>query len=252
MFDRGQYFQRLGFDGAPGPSAATLCALHEAHLFAVPFENLDIHRGQVIRIDPDVLFTKIVTRHRGGFCYELNTLFALLLRDLGFSVTLLSARVKSKKGGFGPEFDHMALLVEASGGLWLADVGFGESFRRPMPLAPAQPQSDVGGTYRLMRRGDEEWVLESRTGGNTWEAEYLFTLTPRALADYEPMCHYHQTSPESHFTRNRIFSVARRDGRISLTDTKLIVHRDGVRSEQDVPPEAWSDALFEHFGVRLD
>jgi len=67
--------------------------LHEAHLLAVPFENLDIVLGRAIVLDEASLWTKIVDHHRGGFCYELNGLFALLLRALGFQVDLLSAAV---------------------------------------------------------------------------------------------------------------------------------------------------------------
>ena len=88
--------------------------MHRAHLLAVPFENLDIHLGRPISLDQDALFGKIVTRRRGGFCYELNGLFALLLRELGFEVTLLSAGVARADGGFGPEFDHLTLLVSES------------------------------------------------------------------------------------------------------------------------------------------
>ena len=76
-----------------------MCALHEAHLLAVPFENLDIHLGREIVLDVASLWTKIIEQNRGGFCYELNGLFALLLRALGFQVDMLSAAVASSTGG---------------------------------------------------------------------------------------------------------------------------------------------------------
>src|SRR3954469_4622706 len=105
------YLRRINYPGNQAPTAAILCELHRAHLLAVPFENLDIHLGRAISLNQDALFNKIVTRRRGGFCYELNGLFALLLRGLGFEVTLLAAGVARADGGFGPEFDHMTLHV---------------------------------------------------------------------------------------------------------------------------------------------
>src|SRR5689334_21580804 len=105
------YLHRIGYHGGLEPTAANLRDLHRAHRVAVPFENLDIHVGRPIVLDQDALFDKIVTRRRGGFCYELNGLFAVLLRALGFDVALLSAGVARADGGFGPEFDHLTLLV---------------------------------------------------------------------------------------------------------------------------------------------
>jgi N-hydroxyarylamine O-acetyltransferase len=111
MFDLPAYLQRLNYTGPLTSSAETLRALHQAHLLAVPFENLDIPLGRPIIPEEAALFRKIVEEGRGGFCYELNGLFAALLRELGFKVTLLSARVARAEGGFGPEFDHLTLLV---------------------------------------------------------------------------------------------------------------------------------------------
>src|SRR5215213_9188134 len=105
------YLRRINYRGEFAPTAAALRELHRAHLLAVPFENLDIHLGRPIVLEQQALFDKIVTRWRGGFCYELNGLFALLLRDLGFNVTLLAAGVARADGSFGPEFDHLTLLV---------------------------------------------------------------------------------------------------------------------------------------------
>src|SRR5689334_17036776 len=109
MLDIPTYLQRIAYRGSLQPTAATLRALHQAHMLAVPFENLDIHLGRPLLLDRPALFEKIVARRRGGFCYELNGLFAALLQALGFDVTMLSARVARTQGGFGPEFDHLTL-----------------------------------------------------------------------------------------------------------------------------------------------
>lgn len=106
------YLARIGYTGPPSPDAETLRRLHRAHLLSVPFENLDIGLKRRIVCDAEASIRKIVEQGRGGFCYELNGAFAELLAQLGFRVTLLSARVVKRDGGYGPEFDHLTLRLE--------------------------------------------------------------------------------------------------------------------------------------------
>jgi N-hydroxyarylamine O-acetyltransferase len=244
-----------------------LQALHRAHLLAVPFENLDIHLGRPIRLEQGALFDKIVTRRRGGFCYELNGLFALLLRGLGFDVTLLAAGVARADGGFGPEFDHLTLLVKPPSAepmtrnllspishlpspTWLADVGFGDSFRAPLRFVEGVEQERHGRAYRLDRDG-EHYTLQQRDAA-AWAPQYRFTLQSHAWEEYAGMCRYHQTSPESSFTRKRVCTLATPDGRVTLSEHTLIVTMHGQRTEQLLPDElAFYAALREHFGVDL-
>src|SRR5947208_6703511 len=105
------YLKRMGYAGPLKPNSNLLRDLHRAHLFAVPFENLDIAFGRKIICDEDAFLRKIIERHRGGFCYELNGAFAALLRSLRFQVSLLSARVPREDGSLSPEFDHLTLRV---------------------------------------------------------------------------------------------------------------------------------------------
>ena len=123
MVDVAAYLDRIGYRGATDPTAENLRALQSAHLFSVPFENLDISLGRKITVQQESILNKVVGLRRGGFCYELNGAFAALLREFGFDVTLLSARVARANGGEGPEFDHLTLLVDVAEP-WLADVGF--------------------------------------------------------------------------------------------------------------------------------
>jgi N-hydroxyarylamine O-acetyltransferase len=243
------YLERIGCAQPLDPSAEALRSLHRAHLFTVPFENLDIHLGRKIVCDEDRILHKIVNEHRGGFCYELNGAFAALLRSLGFRVTLLSARVAREDGSYGPEFDHLTLCVDLDEP-WLADVGFGEGFLEPLRLDPGMEQGQSGRIYRLTRI-DGGFVLEVMAEGR-WKKEYAFTLQPRELPDFAGMCHYHQTSPDSHFTRQRICSLATPEGRITLSDEKLIETRGGTRQEKLLSgSQQWRAELRERFGVVL-
>lgn len=245
------YLQRIKYVGEVLPTEATLRSLHRAHLFTVPFENLDIHLGRQIVCDEDRVLRKIVNEHRGGFCYELNGAFAALLRALGYRVTLLSARVAREDGTYGPEFDHLTLLVDLKE-LWLADVGFGEGFLEPLRLESRTEQEQSGRVYRLTSSPTPTgsgFGLEVMAEGR-WKEEYAFTLRPRELQEFAGMCHYHQTSPESHFTRHRICSLATPEGRVTLSDGKLIETRGSSRQERLLSgDQEWRAKLRELFGV---
>lgn len=243
------YLERINYTGSLAPTAETLRDLQVAHLSAVPFENLSIHVKEPIVLEDEALFTKIVERRRGGFCYEANGLFAALLRELGFDVTMLSAGVANAEGGFGPDFDHMTLMVTLDE-RWLADVGFGDSFLEPLLLDERGEQAQGSRAYRIVPDG-AHLIMMQRDDGGEWKAQYRFTLQPHQYADYAEMCRYHQTSPQSHFTKARICSRATEDGRITLSDLRLITtSKSGGRQERTLTSqEEYADTLREHFGI---
>ena len=244
------YLDRIAYTGPVAPTTEVLRNLHRAHMRSVPFENLDIALGRKIVCEEDAFVQKIVERRRGGFCYELNGAFAGLLRAIGFDVTLLSARVPRDDGSNSPEFDHLALRVDLDKP-WLADVGFGDSFLEPLELRSGAEQSQNGWTYRIGDCGNA-LCTERAERDTAWKRQYSFTLTPRSLDDFAAMCHYHQTSTESPFTRKSICSMATPDGRITVADRKLIFTRNGTREERPLASEAeWRATLKEHFDVVL-
>lgn len=250
MLEVRAYLDRIGYSGAIEATAETLRALHRAHLLAVPFENLDIALGRKIVVDEAAILRKIVELRRGGFCYELNSAFAGLLRALGFEVTLLSARVARSDGGEGPEFDHLTLRVDLEEP-WLADVGFGDSFLEPLRLEAETEQSDPAGAFRLMETAGR-WQMQKRDSDGNWIAQYSFSLLPRRLEEFAGMCHVHQTSPESSFTQKRICSRATAEGRITLSEMKLIVTSSGRREETRIGSEEECQKILQReFGIRL-
>lgn len=224
------------------PTLETLRMLHERHLCAAPFENLDIRLGVPIVLEPNKILDKIVARRRGGFCYELNGAFAWLLSALGYDVTMLSAEVARSDGGFGIPFDHMTLRVDIGGASWLADVGFGESFSHPIPLVENSP-----GDYRLMKDGDHFVLMHGS------KPKYRFTLAPRRLEDFEHACRYQQTSPDSTFTQRVVTTRLTPDGRVTLSQERLVLHRGGERTETKIDNDVeWRRALETHFDIVLE
>jgi len=244
------YLDRIAYTGPLDANEDVLRGLHRAHMLSVPFENLDIGLGRTIVCDEDAFIRKIVPKRRGGFCYELNGAFAALLRAIGFRVTLLSARVPREDGSISPEFDHLALKVDLDEP-WLADVGFGDSFVQPLRLTFDAAQSHDRRTYRLVDSGNS-LQMERQDENGAWKPQYLFSMTPRCLDEFAPMCHYHQTSPESPFTRKSVCSMATKDGRITVAERKLIRTRNGIKEETLLVSDAeWQAALEKYFAVVL-
>ena len=250
ILDIPAYLDRIQYRGSIIPSPATLRNLQLAHLLNVPFENLSIHYSEPIVLDDAALFDKIVTRWRGGFCYELNGLFAALLRGLGFEVRKLSARVANAAGVFGPDFDHMTLLVQLDEP-WLADVGFGDSFRVPLRLNETGDQVQGERSYRIGAQEDR-LLMWQREQEQDWKPQYSFTLDSFEYPDYSGMCHFHQTSPDSHFTRARVCTRATPRGRVTLSDLRLITTEAGQRNERMLAnEEEYAQVLYDEFGVRI-
>lgn len=244
------YLERLNYQGSCEPTLRTLQALHEAHLLAVPFENLSIYYGQPIMLDEEALYEKIVRRRRGGFCYELNGLFAILLRAMGFDVTLLSAHMAHAAGEFGPDIDHLTLLVHLADE-WLADVGNGDSFRRPVRVQDALAHVEGAQAYRL-ERDSTSWIVQRGARDGRWTPEYRFTMQPHELSDFTDRCHYYQTSPDSHFTHGRMCSLATPLGRMTLRDLRLMTTIQGTRKEWLLrSDEEYREVLATRFGIVL-
>ena len=240
------YLARLGATSAPPATAAGLAQLHAAHLRRIPFENLDIHLGVPIVLGAVASARKITEEGRGGFCYELNGAFGALLRTLGFAVELREARVLTPAGDAGTPFGHVCLVVRTDDGPLLADVGFGRSHDAPLRLVAGLQQPDAAGSFEL--RAAAGGALELVQDG---VPQNRILPAARELADFAGGCEFHQTSPESMFTRGPVATIRTAAGRATLAGLHLIETSDEGREERDLEPGELGDALAEHFGIVL-
>ncbi len=245
------YLKRINYHGPLAPTVETLHRLHYTHVLAIPFENLDIHLGRPILLDEDHLFGKMVTRRRGGFCLELNGLFATLLRELGFSVTLLASSVADGEcSPSAPKFDHLALLVWLEEP-WLADVSFGNRFVEPLRLNELGEQGQQNNIFRRLRQDGEGMRLEWNQD-NRWVRAYYFDLQPRRLSHFAEVCYYLQTSPQSIFTQKRICYRATPEGQILLRDRQLVITANGQRYERELArQDDYVATLRKYFDIEL-
>lgn len=233
------YLERIGLHEAPEASVDGLEQMQRAHLETVPFENIDIIKGRVpLALDEDALFDKIVSRRRGGICYELNLLFAEALRALGFNLEI--------RGGihpkYGDDMDHLLLVVEApdGGAPLVADVGFAYNFARPLRLEVGVEQNDGRDRYRLepaLEHGDG-YVRIVRIAGMAGEGaeSELFSFGPNSCtaADCRARCDWLCVSPESRFTQGPLVCLDAAAGRQTLSANHLITTCGAERTVVDI------------------
>jgi N-hydroxyarylamine O-acetyltransferase len=164
---------------------------------------------------------------------------------------MISARAYVRdKNAFGNEFDHMALLVRLKK-IYLVDVGFGDCFRSPLAM-PDGMLKDISGFYRLTSDYDNGYQLQKIDADN-WQPIYKFTETPRMLPDYEEMCFYHQTSPNTHFTQRSICTLATENGRISLSDSYLTVTEGNNKRKIPITSNAYYRKIMsEYFRINIE
>lgn len=240
------YLQRIGYAGTLDPTLETLIALQRAHLFAIPYENLDIHRGGTLSLDIETIFDKLVTQKRGGWCYEMNSLLAWALGELGFDVTLLSSDVVSEMSGDGAGGDHLVLMVELDRP-YLVDVGFGNGLLDPIPLEPGTYTQRFL-TFHLLNEGDR-WYFQNHPYGGSG---FVFTLQPRTIEHFTARCHYLQTSPESGFVRTTVCHRFTQDGIVTLRGATLRrITEAGVSDEIVDNPATYEQVLNRLFDLRL-
>lgn len=175
--------------------------------------------------------------------------FNELLKQIGYKTKLVSARVFDGSD-FGPEYDHLAIIAEIGGEKFLTDVGFGDFTAEPLRFVLDDEQADANGFYKITKRDEEYFeVLEKK--GESWESEYIFKDTERDLQEFSEMSEFHQTSPESHFTRGKICSLMTNNGRKTLTDQNYIETENGEKTETKINSEReFNEHLEREFNIK--
>lgn len=247
------YTRRIGLNEMPPRTIAGLTQMQRAHLDAVPFENLDMLDGKLpLDLSEEALFDKIVTRGRGGICYELNFLYAKALEAMGFSAHLVGGRIYDD----GNEFDHIFLFVDdpSGDGRWLTDVGFAYNFASPLRFETSIVQDDGRCQYRIdeVDVEGEPWfhVMRIEDGSESFMFAFRdFYQTPEA---FEPRKRFFETDPSSRFLKGPLVCIDGAEGRTTLSMRHFIETRDGVRTERDIEyPDEFEELLESVFKVQV-
>lgn len=242
------YLSRIGYSGEVTRDVATLERLQRAHMTAVPFENLHVFHRRGVSTAAEWSVPKVVNHARGGWCFELNGAFSALLLALGFQVTRLGAKVLLDGGEPASAPDHLTLRVDLDEP-YLVDVGFGDSFFRPLRLDSEDSQDGGDAAYRLRHMGELR-ILE-KMEDLQWNPQYQFDLEPHELADFTASSQYLQTTPSRHWTEAP-FATRLIDGgpdRVWLLRNRLKLRRDGNVTVQPLEDDRWAATLAEWFGM---
>jgi N-hydroxyarylamine O-acetyltransferase len=249
---RQPYLDRIGYQGELAVNLEVLKSLHKQHISSIPFENLDIHLGKEISLDEKLIYKKVVEKYRGGFCYELNSLFNWLLREIGFKSKIIAARIFDSQGELGPAFDHMCLLVEFDQP-WLVDVGFGDLFLLPIALTENEVQTDGRNYFKVEKYADNEYVLLMSQGLTGFSQKYTFDRKAQSVSAFAYLCQDKQTNPDSYFVKNKVCTRPTAEGRITLFNQKLIHRKKEQRFEYYIEGEQYlKDILKYHFNLIIE
>jgi len=251
LFELTAYLDRIGLAGPVRVDSTGLAIVQRAHRLAIPFENLDILLGRGIELAPDAVFDKLVTRRRGGYCFEQNGLFGQALAAMGFSTRPLMARVWFLDPPATPGRTHVILHVTLSGMPWIADAGFGGGYAPPMPLVADRIAEEANVRYRLLRDSAHGWMLE-RDGGDGWARQFSFTLDEVYDADIAIANHWTSTAPDSRFTNGAFLNRILPDGDVSLIDRRLTRRQPGGGAQREIANAGDYRALLaDSFGIAL-
>ena len=259
MKDVDAYLARIDMPARPTVDAAGLARLQRQHRLAIPFENLDIRLGRGVAIDSETVFDKLVTRRRGGYCFEQNRLFGDALHALGFAARPILARVWLGASET-PPLTHTLSLVHVEGRDWIADPGFGGSYAPVMPLEEGEAEAPDGARFRLVRDG-EGWMLErigpagatdGRGAGDGWRRQFGFTTAEVFDADLLLGNHWTSTAPESRFTQITLASIVLPHGYAGLTDRQYRRYAAGAETAGEITdPRVYRMRMSLMFGIDL-
>ncbi|MGV4988432.1 arylamine N-acetyltransferase [Streptomyces sp. NRAIS4] len=252
MFDVDRYLERIGCAGETGVDIAMLRKLHKKHLMAIPYNGATQDFGDGVRLvdlDEDATFETSVVQGRGGTCFQLNRLFARLLTELGYDVTVLAASTAEGWEASGIDVEHMFNLVALDGDEWLVDVGYpGPSYIEPL-LVGDGVQSQYGCQYRLVDRGSRI-ALQRRGRITRWSVVYTFTTHPRAWSDWKDMEDFlvreiaAETGPQD--GRKILCGRTFENGQVVLKGRRHLTVRDGREEIRTITGDDEHEQLVSH------
>lgn len=248
-FSLSAYFSRIGFEGAASADFTTLKRMMRCQLFSVPFENLDVQQGKVVSLVPDEIYSKIVDRNRGGYCYEVNGLFAMALDALGISWQFVAARpmtypVRRPK-------THMAIVLTIEGEQWLFDLGFGSyGIREPVNLnwLDREIRQDYE-TFKLTISPERDYLLQSLSDGVLTNL-YEFNLSRQEWVDFEPANYLNSIHPDSIFVRSLMVVMQNPSGKDLLIGDRFKSVSEGRTTGWTVRREEIPELLQQKFSLR--
>jgi len=247
-----EYLQRIGFGNEPKPDYNTLYELQYRHFLSVPYENLDILRNVPLSLDTKDLYEKIAIRKRGGYCFELNTIFNWLLREIGFKTKSYFARFLLDEPEI-PMRRHRIISVEIDGDSYLTDVGVGTiTPERPLKIIEDEETEIRGLVYKFNKDPFLGWVVNVKKNGE-WKQLYSFTVDEQLEIDFVQPNFYCQYSPDSIFNKKNIVARRTETGKNTIDGNifKILDLGGGVTMQKECTETEIPEILQKYFGIEL-
>ena len=241
-FNLTEYLERIRYEGEVAPDFTTLDQLMQKHLQSIPFENTLVQAGHIPSMKPEDIVEKVIAHRRGGYCYEVNGVFAMALEAIGFAWYFAGARpmfypVRRPK-------THMVVIVRIGAESYLCDTGFGGyALRAPMLIEEGEVVQN--GDRLKLEQIDGEYVLSSLIQ-NEWQRQYGFALLPQEWIEFSLANYFNATHPDTIFTQKKLAIMQTLNGRKILVDNELKLIEDGKVEKLDME---YNRALKEYFGL---
>ncbi|XP_032774715.1 arylamine N-acetyltransferase 2 [Rattus rattus] len=271
------YFERIGYRSSRNKlDLEELTKILQHQIRAIPFENLNIHCGESMELNLEVVFDQVVRKKRGGWCLQVNHLLYWALTNMGFETTMLGGYVYNTPANkYSSGMIHLLVQVTLSGKDYIVDAGFGRSYQmwEPLELTSGKDQPQVPAIFRLTEENgtwyldqirreqyvpNQEFVNSDLLEKNKYRKIYSFTLEPRTIEDFESINTYLQTSPASLFTSKSFCSLQTLEGVHCLVGSTLTYRRFSYKDNIDLvefkslTEEEIEDVLKTIFGVSLE
>jgi N-hydroxyarylamine O-acetyltransferase len=242
-----RYLRRINYTGPLSATRQTLHNLHRHHLLAIPFENIDVQMNLVPSLDQDAIFEKIVKNGRGGWAFEMNLLFAWVLREIGIACDMIGATIDRGAPASEKPMNHAALIVHLDQP-YLADVGFGNGFLTPAPLRDGT-FNDGRFDFKLTNHGKYWRFYNHRDNGTTYD----FTADPISDGELQQMNRMLATTSESPYVQTLVCTRLQEHGMVTLSNAALRVYStEQITEETASSADAFARILSEHFDLRVE
>lgn len=216
----------------------------------IPFEDIHVQNGVPISTDVETNFDKIVHQHRGGFCYELNTLSQYYLKAKGYTVGRLAATVYTPEGDFVFKDSHLTTYVKLDGSTYLVDVGFGNASTVPVPLTGEVVDDHHSGLYRVIKRTTDDYEMQQKVDeASPWKTQYSFDFIDRPIDYFDEVTDKNQHDPASGFVQNLVVSRLTEEGRYTMSQHHLTITDTSGQQKLPVTSDNYREILKDYFDI---
>ena len=222
----------------------------ERHVANFAFSSVACRLGENMPLDYESLFSRIVDKRRGGYCFEHNGLLYEVLEELGFSPELYLARVVYNQD-IHPGLTHRISVIEYEGQRYVMDVGFGSLGPRVPVLLSASESCDNGKVFRVAEIGPGEYHMQVIKDGDFFSL-YRFELARYGQADCELGHFYSHRHPDAAFVNHLVVSRILAGEIRSLRNLEYWVVTDSENKKSQIgDPEQLKQVLVSELGVQV-